>query len=104
MLAEVTFTLNHQPYKQTTMTKTETLKLDTLADRTTRMEQKQEDMADDIKEIKELLKAQDAKFAAFVDGANKTFITRIEGRAAMVLFSISVTLITVWLSLKDHIK
>lgn len=68
------------------------------------MEQRQEDMAADIVEIKELLKAQDQKFAKFVDAAESKFITRLEGKAAMLLFSIAITLVTVYLNLKDHLK
>lgn len=61
-------------------------------------------MKDDIKEIKEILKAQDAKFSKFVEASEKKFLTRLEGRVVMTVFALIVTATTLWLNLKDHIR
>lgn len=73
-------------------------------ERLAKMEQRQEDMAEDIREIKELLKAQDAKFAKFVNGANRSFLTRLEAKAYGAAITLIFSIVVIYLQLKDHLK
>jgi Fic family protein len=85
------------------MTAREQQKLEGLSERTARMEEKQESMAEDIKDIKEILKAQDAKFSKFVDASERKFITRLEGLAVVAFLSVAATLIVIYANIKDKL-
>jgi len=61
-------------------------------------------MKDDIKEIKDLLKAQDTKFASFVDASEKRFVTRAELKISQWVFGFVISALAIFLSLKDHLK
>lgn len=61
-------------------------------------------MKDDIKEIKDLLKAQDTKFASFVDASEKRFVTRAELKISQWVFGFVISALALFLSLKDHLK
>lgn len=57
------------------------------------MEQKVDDIKDDIQEIKDILKNQE-----------KRFITRAEAKAANWVFGVVLAVLGLWVSFKDHIK
>lgn len=52
-------------------------------------------MKDDITEIKNLLKAQDEKFAKFVEASEKKFITRVEAKVAAWIIGIAISVVTI---------
>lgn len=68
------------------------------------MEERQENMAEDIKEIKDTLASFIDKYEKDKEGLLSKFITRTEAVAVGVFLSISVTLFTLWLNVKDHLK
>ena len=57
-----------------------------------------------IKEIKDLLKAQDAKFAKFVDASEKRFVTRAEMKISQWVVGFVISAITIILVAKDHLR
>lgn len=67
------------------------------------MEEKQESMAEDIKDIKEILKAQDAKFSKFVEASEKKFITRLEATAISVFVGFVVSLVVLFINIKEKL-
>jgi uncharacterized protein (UPF0335 family) len=85
------------------MTQNETNKLQGLSERTARMEERQESMADDIKDIKEILKAQDAKFSRFVEASEKKFITRAETIAITTFVGFVVSLVVIFMNIKEKL-
>lgn len=85
------------------MTAREQQKLEGLSERTARMEEKQESMAEDIKDIKEILKAQDAKFSKFVEASEKKFITRLEATAISVFVGFLVSLVALFINIKEKL-
>lgn len=85
------------------MTAREQQKLEGLSERTARMEEKQESMAEDIKDIKEILKAQDAKFSKFVEASEKKFITRLEATAISVFVGFVVSLVVLFINIKEKL-
>ena len=84
------------------MTKLEQQKLEHLSERTARMEERQESMADDIKDIKEILKAQDAKFSKFVEASERKFITRLEATAISTFVGVVVSVAVLFINLTKH--
>jgi uncharacterized protein (UPF0335 family) len=85
------------------LTAQETNKLQGLSERTARMEERQESMADDIKDIKEILKAQDAKFSRFVEASEKKFITRLEATAISVFVGFLVSMVVLFINIKEKL-
>lgn len=73
-------------------------------ERLTRVEENQEATNAKLDYLIERFDKYVEKSESDKESYTQKFITRAEGKAAMLLFSICVTLITVWLSLKDHIK
>lgn len=61
-------------------------------------------MKDDIKEIKDLLKAQDTKFASFVDASEKRFVTRNELKISQWIFGFVISAFALFLTFKDHLR
>lgn len=68
------------------------------------MEQRQEDMTQDISEIKVIVKELNANIDSKLENIEKKFITRAEAYVAGTIITLFATLITVWLNLKDHLK
>jgi hypothetical protein len=62
----------------------------------------------EIGAMKESQKATNDKlierFDKFVDKSEVKFVTRLEARVANATFAIIISLITVWFTIKDHIK
>lgn len=75
------------------MTVKETEKIQDLAERAARMEQNQENMTGDIKEIKDMLKSQDRRF-----------VTRAELKITQWVVGFIISIITFALIVKDHLK
>lgn len=67
------------------------------------MEEKQVSMSEDIQEIKELLKAQDQKFARFVEASEKKFITRLEATAISVFVGFLVSMVVLFINVKEKL-
>ena len=44
------------------------------------------------------------RFDKFVDKSEVKFVTRLEARVANATFAIIISLVTVWFTIKDHIK
>jgi vacuolar-type H+-ATPase subunit B/Vma2 len=85
------------------MTQAETKKLQEVSERAIRMEEKQVSMSEDIQEIKELLKAQDQKFAKFVDASERKFITRLEATAISVFVGFLVSMVVLFINIKEKL-
>lgn len=85
------------------MTQAETKKLQEVSERAIRMEEKQVSMSEDIQEIKELLKAQDQKFAKFVEASEKKFITRLEATAISVFVGFLVSMVVLFINIKEKL-
>jgi vacuolar-type H+-ATPase subunit B/Vma2 len=84
------------------VTQAETKKLQEVSERAIRMEEKQVSMSEDIQEIKELLKAQDQKFAKFVEASERKFITRLEATAISTFIGIVISLAVLFINLTKH--
>lgn len=61
-------------------------------------------MKDDIKEIKDSLAAFIKGYNADKDSLSKKFITRAEAVAIGTAFGVVITLVTLWINLKDTFK
>jgi len=62
-------------------------------ERLARMEQRQDDMASDIADIKQMLKDRENKY-----------ITRAEAAVVGIVLTVLATGISIWVNIKDHIK
>jgi hypothetical protein len=85
------------------VTQAETKKLQEVSERAIRMEEKQVSMSEDIQEIKALLKAQDQKFARFVEASEKKFITRLEATAISVFVGFLVSMVVLFINIKEKL-
>jgi peptidoglycan hydrolase CwlO-like protein len=87
----------------------------TQSERMARMEQKQEDMATDLTEIKQEQKEGFANVAARIDELSakqdarqeelaKKFITRAEATVIGAVITVFATVVSLWFNIKDHIN
>ncbi len=74
------------------------------SERLARMEQRQEDMTQDISEIKTIVKELNANIDTKFERMDRKFVTRSEAYIAGVILTIIATLITVGLNIQDHLK